>query len=330
MKKAIPCTALALMLILSACGNNTQSAAASTTTAAVTAETTTAAQTTTAETTAGTELPETEPEKEAETTAASGFKVTKTVIYTGIFDKKYYLEDAADVDENGLATYDTALLRYSTGVYHDSDSEPELFDTDELRYGGATADVGTVVQVKKNDVMGALTVNSAKTELYFREDEENGGYYGAPLTTEVTLDGEITVTGIIRYYSVPDPGTVDSGDVLFIPDSSYRGLPMPIDPPGTDTMYGTLDMDYRVTYGETANEWYWGGNVCVYSDAPRFRLGNLNYGLSDNTELIGLLGDPNEDCTKRVEVTLGDIALRWNDQFGSSHTSASIKSIKAI
>lgn len=305
MKKAIPCTALALMLVLSACGNNAQSAAAATTTttAAVTAET---------------------------TTAASGFKVTKTVIYTGIFDKKYYLEDAADVDENGLATYDTALLRYSTGVYHDSDSEPELFDTDELRYGGATADVGTVVQVKKNDVMGALTVNSAKTELYFREDEENGGYYGAPLTTEVTLDGEITVTGIIRYYSVPDPGTVDSGDVLFIPDSSYRGLPMPIDPPGTDTMYGTLDMDYRVTYGETANEWYWGGNVCVYSDATRFRLGNLNYGLSDNTELIGLLGDPNEDCTKRVEVTLGDIALRWNDQFGSSHTSASIKSIKAI
>ena len=120
--------------------------------------------------------------------------------------------------------------------------------------------------------------------------------------------------------------------MLFIPDSSYRGLPMPIDPPGTDTMYGTLDMDYRVTYGETANEWYWGGNVCVYSDAPRFRLGNVleDEALKGDTALIELLGGANADCTRRVEITLGGIELHWSDQFGTARCCASIKSIKAV
>ena len=342
-KRSLAAALLAAVLTASACGTGAQQTAAPAATTAAPAETvsaeTTAAETTSAEpeTTSAASSEETKAASAADTAESGedeGFHVTKTLLYTTPFDKKYYMEDTVKFDEEfGMATYDTALVRSSTGIYHDSDSEPSLFIPDEFVYNGETAGIGTVYQVKANDVWKGLTVSSAETMLSCYLPEGGSDYNAYPFSSLVTFDGEVTLTGIVRYY-FNDQYMISSGDMHFIPDSSYKGLPLSFGISGMDTIYGTRDLDTREDFSEDSGygDDYWGGNVCVYSDAPCFCIGNLltDEALKSDTALIELLDGAKADCTKRVEITLGNIELHWSDQFGTTRCCGVIKSIKAV
>ena len=327
-KRILTSSLLAAILAVSACGNSAKPAATTgpkpeSTSAAPAGETASAESKETADT-AGTEAED----------AGEGFTVTKTVIYTGINDKKYYLEDAVEVNEEwGMATYDTALVRVSTGTYHDSDTEPDLFTPDEFIYSGEKAELGTVYQVKKDDVMGDLKIASAETQISFFKNDETGEYISMPFYSCTKIDGDITVTGVLRYY-FDEQYAIASGDLVFVPDASYKGLPLSFSPSGMYEDYGVTSFDMKETipedggYGDT----YYAGGICVYSDAPRLRLGNIlqDDALKSNSDLTTLLDGAKADCSKRVEVTLTNLQLEWSDQFGSDHSSAVIKSIKGI
>lgn len=319
-KRIITASLLAAILAVSGCGN---SAAPASTTGPAPKDTSGAAEEAQAE----------DAVSSGDEAAEDGFTVTKTVIYTGINDKKYYLEDAVDVNEEwGLATYDTALVRTSTGTCHDSESEPDLFTPDEFIYSGEKAELGTVYQVKKDDVMGDIKIASAETQINFLKNEETGEYIAMPFYSCTKLDGEITVTGILRYY-FDEQYAISSGDMIFIPDASYKDLPLAFSPSGMYEDYGVTDFDAKTVLDENGyGDYYYAGGICIYSDAPRIRVGNLlqDDALKSNSDLTTLLDGAGADCTKRVEITLGNIQLEWSDQFGSDHSSAEIKSIKGI
>lgn len=332
-KRILTASMIAAILAVSACGNGakpvpTTGPAPEVTSASSAGETVSAESEETADT-EGTKADDT-----GEVSEEEEFTVTKTVIYTGINDKKYYLEDAVEVNEEwGMATYDTALVRVSTGTYHDSETEPDLFTPDEFIYSGEKAELGTVYQVKKDDVMGDLKIASAETQISFFKNDETGEYISMPFYSCTKIDGDITVTGVLRYY-FDEQYAIASGDLVFVPDASYKGLPLSFSPSGMYEDYGVTSFDMKETipedgsYGDT----YYAGGICVYSDAPRLRLGNIlqDDALKSNSDLTTLLDGAKADCSKRVEVTLTNLQLEWSDQFGSDHSSAVIKSIKGI
>ncbi len=332
-KRILTASMIAAILAVSACGNGakpvpTTGPAPEVTSASSAGETVSAESEETADTEG------TNADDAGEVSEEEGFTVTKTVIYTGINDKKYYLEDAVEVNEEwGMATYDTALVRVSTGTYHDSETEPDLFTPDEFIYSGEKAELGTVYQVKKDDVMGDLKIASAETQISFIKNDETGEYISMPFYSCTKIDGDITVTGVLRYY-FDEQYAIASGDLVFVPDASYKGLPLSFSPSGMYEDYGVTSFDMKETipedgsYGDT----YYAGGICVYSDAPRLRLGNIlqDDALKSNSDLTTLLDGAKADCSKRVEVTLTNLQLEWSDQFGSDHSSAVIKSIKGV
>lgn len=279
------------------------------------------------------DAPETEaPATDADETDApeTADNSDKTAVFTA-FDKHVFYREDGTADEWNMLEFNKAVLRISSGMYHDSDSEPALFTPEEYVYTGETADLGETVYVKAGDTVGGIKIASANTQLMPPWSEElegpdinaSEGFY--PFSSEVKLEGDITLTGIVRYY-YDEQYMISSGDIDFIPDASYKGLPMSVDPSGRYPSYGVTDFDVAGSWDES----YYGGNVCVYSDAPCFYVGNLNELGSSDTALVELLDGGSANCTKKVEITLTDIVLRYSDQFGTSRASATIKSIKEI
>ena len=300
----------------------TTTTAADTTAADTTAADTTAADTTAADTTA------------ADTTAAD---VTKTPIYTGICDKVYYREDAS-VGEFGELVFPTAVMRVSSGMYLDSEKNPELFVPDEFEYSGERADLGTVIQIAEGDKIKDCTVKEAHTYFMSPWNDALGGPDPdakegfTPSGIGIKLDGDVTLTGMLRFY-FDEQYAISSGDIQFIADNSYEGFPVPIDISGGDDKYGVTDFDAHGGFDPDQGylEDKWGGGVCVYSDTVVLHLGNLFSDYADRTELYDILGGGKANSSAKVEITLTDLDLSWNDNFGTAYScTAKIKDVKAV
>ena len=336
MNKKILTAALAAVLILAGCSNGNKPA-----------ETTTAAP----ETTTTTVAPETTKTSEATTTEATTTEATTEASEPTDEDNSNKPKDdevvlsmggveilGKDVKSNEyqMYEYDCGLMRTSTGTYYDNKTNPDWFATDEFTYSGDTVPLGSLTEFRVGDKIGDLTVTEASTNFYKMatevDDDLNPISFCWYLShTGISLEGEIKLTGIARYY-FDEQYSIGSGDIHFIPDSSYKGLPVPVCFDETfngsepTNGYGFTSFDIK---GDWNNQSY-GGGLCVYTDAPEFRVGNLNSDYSKHTEMYELFDGGNADCTKRVEVTLTDIKVSYSDQFGPTHCSARIKEIKAI
>ncbi|MBR5090256.1 MAG: hypothetical protein IK093_12580 [Ruminiclostridium sp.] len=259
------------------------------------------------ETTAGTTLP----------------KVTRTVIYTGICDHNYYLEDST-VNAEGLREFKSSVMRLSSGIYADTRKQPELFDTDALAYTGERAPLGTVVQIKAGDRVGDYRVKEASTALLPPRSEETGEYdtdatdMYSPYETHIVIDGEITLKGAVIYYA-SEHYDVLAGDILFIPDSSYKGLPVPTDISGDTQDFGSVFLPCDTDENMFP---HYNGGLCLYSDAPVIRLGNLYSDYDGDIDLHEFFGD--KDTVKRVSLSLSDLRLAWSSEDDLSQCSARI------
>jgi outer membrane murein-binding lipoprotein Lpp len=328
MNKKILTTALAAVLMLAGCANgNTQQ-----TTTAASAQTTTeaAAQTTEAMTT--TAAPETTA---AELTTADS--TGKTVIFTDFQGNAICREDC-DVNDWGQLTVPYAYAYLSSGMYFDSEKNPDLFTPDEFSYTGERAGTGALLRLEAGMNVGGVTIASASTTLSSPWDDAVGDVNpnaesGFTLSgVHIDLDGEVTLTGTARLY-YDELYAVSSGDIVFIPDSCYAGLPIAADITNPDAKNGTLNFDEKG--GSTDDGGYadptYGGGLCVYSDAPLIHAGNLMQDYSDRADLYEFFDGAAANCTKQVEITLTNVHIEWNDNFGAAYgCSAVIKDVKTI
>ena len=310
---------LAAALLASGCAKNDAPAADTKKADDTTASQTEESKTEKTEDTSSSEAPETDAPEDDGT--------GKTVFFTAAGGSAFYREDTTPGDFD-MVNSDRAVVRISSGTYHDSDTEPELFSTEEFQYNGERADLGETALVKAGDTVGGVKIASASTTFNPPWSDELGGPDPnaaegfTAFNSAIEFEGELKLTGIVRYY-YDDQYAIASGDIFFIPDASYKGLPLSVDPNGGNTLYGTTDFDIAGGYDDN----YYGGNVCVYTDAPRFFVGNLNELGSSNTALVELLDGGNANCTKKVEITLTNVSVTYSDQFGTSHNSATIKDI---
>ena len=222
-------------------------------------------------------------------------------------------------------TFPYTSVRLSSGMFIDSDTSPDLFDPDNFMYNGEKAERGDLVMVRAGDTIGGLTIAKAATRFQSPYNSETGDYdpdaqEGFMLGASwIDIAGEVTLTGIIRYY-YNEMYTISSGDMIFVPDGSYEGMPMATNILGDEWQYGTLNFDEVGSFSEEEGygESTYGGGVNVYSDAPGFRLGNLNENYAGRTDLAELFGGADENCTKKVKITMTDVHIEWNDNFGSA------------
>ncbi len=318
MKKRIISVLAAAAVIIACAGcvtKNDEKKETTTTTAASATTTTTAADVTGTPAAATTSAApqETDPNKTALLTLPGG--------------KIIYSEDGTMMSEwegGFIKSYNTGYVRISTGFYHDSVSDPDLFNTEDFIYSGDKPALGEIREVKAGDTIGGLTVKS--TEL-------NVGSYSADncfiFGNFVTFDGEVTLTGIMSYYYDEQYGIM-SGDILFTPDSCYAGLPLACNPISeTVSAYPRFDVIEDYT-GDGTGDKKIGNGPAFISDAPTFRAGNLFENYAGNGELNDVTNGGNTNVTRKVQVTLSDIKLEFSDQFGTNHCSAVIKSIKAL
>ncbi len=218
---------------------------------------------------------------------------------------EFYLDDAAERTDS-TATFDTAFLYPSSGSHFNSKANPELFDSENYFYKGEYAPVGEYTPVKAGDTFGSLTITSAKYSVYLYYPEGSTKPEAETLDNVVTLDGELTLSGIMYFY-YDDDYTISAGDIHFIPDSSYEGLPMPL---LSDGYGGYTSECTTMNFGEIV------GGISCYSDAPEIRLGNLFADYADNAELNAFLDGGSAYCAKFAEITISDVQLEYSEQFG--------------
>lgn len=315
-KKLISALALSAALLTSGCNKPAEQ----TTTAS---EQTTASEAVTTASETATAAPETTTTAETSAvTEATEDNSNKTLIRSFPNGTELYLEDAASATEYTV-TFDTAFVRTSTGAYTDSDLTPELFDPSIYSYTGETAESGEYTTVKAGDKIGGAEIEKAEFTFGFYEDG-NGGTVYYPMSNSVVIKGDYTFSGVLYYY-YDDQYTVVAGDIQFLPDSTYKGMPIT----DLNDEYGGRSNKGSVLFG-VSDDGKLPGGVSAYSDAPIFRAGNLFKDYPDNETLNSLLDGGNTFCSKKVNVTLSGVELTWSDQFGSMWCMATISDIAEI
>ncbi len=272
-------------------------------------EETTAAETTT--TTVTTTSAETSTTT-VETTAAE----PKTLLGRLPNGMELYKEDAVRVDEYS-AVYDFAFAYPSSGIFYEEGTSPNLFDSESFVYLGTKCHMpDEAAVVRAGDTMGNAEIESAEFGVFIYGEGDDISVM--PSHNTVTLKGEHTFTGYLYFYYDEDYG-IDSGDIMFLPDFCYEGMPMVSLSGGLGghTYFsGTCDFAGVI------------GGLSVYSDAPNFRLGNLFDDYADNASLNNFVDGGRAFCQKYATVTLKNIRLEYSDQFGNGRCKAEIVSFE--
>ena len=301
--------------IILALAATTVTTAATTTTAAPAASTTAATAAPVTTTTAA--APETTAA--ALTTAQPENSSDRKAAYTAVDGKVIYEDELHPYsdDEWAPSCADRSLMRISTGMYHDSESEPELFEKEDFIYSGEMPEYGGLSSFAAGDSVGGLTVSSA--QMMFEKDMNNMVF-----SNSLELDGELTLTGVLRFH-YDEQYTIARGDMIFIPDGSYKGYPVPCDPLNDRLeLYANFDSSADKEWNVIPGE-----GIALFSDAPRFRVGNYFDSYAGNGEVSDVVGSADQNLSRRVEITLTDITLSCSEQFGE-RSHAKIVSIKPL
>lgn len=200
---------------------------------------------------------------------------------------------------------------YALPLYHcftDRDSE---YDMDNLLFKDAPqGSQSDFIKVKKGDKVCGLTVSEAYSEF-----DLSSPVPGVVVGTNLSLDGEITLTGYARVIPENEYG-VSAGDIVFIPTGSVNLPVVRFDGCGSDGVITRRTGDVYIMDGGTESITY------TNEFADRFTLGNVNAVSADISCLSG------DGSFTKVNVTISGITMRstinWITQI-----KADIKNISA-
>lgn len=263
---------------------------------------------------------------------------TKTLFRILDDGTKIYEEDAEITDK--YDAFDTALVRTSTGIFHDSESDPELFDfMYYFDYLGEQAPTEGFFAVKAGDTVGNAKI--AEAGLIYEGGFEEERYTGT--VNYVSLEGQLELTGIlvIGNYIWDEVLMEPVRTIEFYPDSSYEGLPitnrtfrkggtscfeMEGGTPSFEAAGGFGDAEaFDIPRGE--------GEIlfALYTDAPSFNLGTPS-DYSDNSNIYSVVNDGYDKSVRRVRVILEDVHIEWdsNSTYGSTARIGEIEELQLI
>ena len=246
-----------------------------------------------------------------------------TVIWEAPNGELFYKKDA--VQNGSILEFDKAIYRPSTGVFYDSFTNPELFDAATYDFLGELIeyDESNWRCIQTGDTVNGYRVKKAETlfnindDAYLRED----GYI--PLGNSIVFEDDITLTGYLTYYSYDDPTFIRKGDLYFLPDESYAGMPLVNFYPYSSSISGESFVEFvepeKVTF------------PIIYSDSLSIWVGNLFTDYADNATLKQMIEDNEKKCDLiRVEITLGELSLTFHDMMIWVGTSAKIVNVQML
>ena len=163
-----------------------------------------------------------------------------------VFDPANF-EDRPDYKLNEYLYYRTnyGYTAIFDGKTYNSYDDPDKFDLEEWSCTEqCEAASGGFFMVNKGDKVGDLTCTDAYAEYFLNTKLPNNSSLGL-MSSTVSFDGEIEVTGYIDRFN-GDEGYVEEGEMYFYPDGdSWQGLPIPYE----DSYYWTYSMnDERLMY----------------------------------------------------------------------------------
>lgn len=254
----------------------------------------------------------------------------KTWLATLNTGENVYLEDGTSVSED-VVNYPFAIIRYSTGKYADRMTEPEFFaNVDDGMYEGGFAYIGDAVSVddmfpyskvtEGTRLQGGYTVDDASLNLHYYQNDD-GSYNSYTYSNSIHIAEDITLTGTLRYFG-EDCDYTENGDMLFIPDGSYAGLPVPV-----SEFYYDGGITNMYDLGDAAED-----PSVIYTDAVPFLLGNYFADHSDNADVISIRNDLSENgnsWSSKVKITLSDVWISCSVEDGLSG-SAEIVSVEGV
>lgn len=294
------------------------------------------AETTTTTTTAAPAATTTTTEKPAQTTPEADrgerLQVNANAFYHANVDPAdlyFYQNEATPLYESDNYHQFDYTYGFGTSVYDDSTLHPERFDLENYDYTPETEYTAPkLFEIRAGDTVGDYRIYSAHTTIARNsaDDEER-----TIVATEIVLDGEYTFTGALRFF-YDEEYTIESGDLQFIPTEPLTNFPLPLGfgavPSfflGNTAVYSELINGFRVGNlftGETG--------MIIFTDEENNLFTPIKLGESVLAELNRMLSGEKSDCERRVEITLSNITLAYNDQNGSTRTKAVITGIKEI
>lgn len=262
------------------------------------------------------------PETDEQPITTEGLpEAEKTPLLTYGDNVIFYAEDAVDSTEWSVE-FGAAMVRESAGLWDRSDVNPDNFSADDYAYNGEMVKSPVFRKVEDGDVISGYTVRNPLYSVGKYQDE-NGETQYYSVSNYLEIEEDMTLTGVLRYYP-NDFYDIFSGSLFFIPDSSYKNMPI-TSITGNYGGYGEDGGMLSFFMDENGSE----VGPAVFADAPMFYVGNLFRDYAADTELGEIISDSSVYLCTDVEITLTSVQVGWNEQ-GHFSDRAMIKSVKAI
>ncbi len=207
-------------------------------------------------------------------------KINKELIWIAPNSEILYKEDG--VIKDSVLVVDKACYRPSKGFYYDNISNPEMFEFSSGEYIGECIDVEGSEYIFIND-SDHLNEYEVKCECRFNISTSE------ILSNSISFHDNIKLMGtVILSKSFYSP-TYSEGDIWFIPDRSYKGLPI-------TKIYTNNESVKPIMIGEL---------IKIYCDTPFIYLGNID-DYNDNSDVINYF---NNEIKDSVYVSNSDFVI---------------------
>lgn len=213
---------------------------------------------------------------------------------TGVWDLENCEISPESLTEENFFIATTGSAYYALPLYQCLTDRDNEYDENDLLFKDAPqGSQSDFIKVKKGDTIFGMTVAEASSEFNL-----NSPVPGVVVSTSLTLEGEITLTGYVRVIPGDEYG-VAVGDILFLPVGNVRLPVVRFDGCNKDGVILRRTGDVYIMGGGSADD-----SITFTNEfTERFTLGNVNSTAADISVI------PTDGSFIKVNVTISNIKM---------------------